>query len=195
MDHSMLVILDRDGVINEDADDYIKSVDEWHPLPGSIDAIARLSRAGFAVAVATNQSGLGRGLFQLDDLEAMHQRLNELVEAAGGALAGIFYCPHTPDDACDCRKPRAGLIDAIARELDQSPQGAWFIGDTLRDLEAGRSRGCVPVLVLTGKGAASRATITADPDSPWRDVPVYADLAAAADALIASLPIASRSPQ
>ena len=183
----MLVILDRDGVINEDSDEYVKSLEEWHPLPGSIDAIADLSKNGFTVAVATNQSGLGRGLFQLEDLEAMHARLNELVEAAGGELAGIFYCPHTPDDHCDCRKPKPGLIDAIARELDQPAQGAWFIGDTLRDLEAGRSRDCVPVLVLTGKGAAAQRAIAADPHSPWRDVAIYADLAAAARALIATI--------
>lgn len=191
----MLVILDRDGVINEDSDDYIKSIDEWHPLPGSIDAIARLSRHGFTVAVATNQSGLGRGLFQLEDLEAMHQRLNELVEEAGGQLAGIFYCPHTPDDHCDCRKPKPGLIDAIARELDLPTQGAWLIGDTLRDLEAGLSRGCEPVLVLTGKGAASLRTIEADDASSWRGVRMFADLAAAATALIAATAAAAMPAQ
>lgn len=178
----MLVILDRDGVINEDSDAFIKTLDEWRPLPGSIDAIARLSRAGFSVAVATNQSGLGRGLFTLDDLEAMHQRLHELVEAAGGEVAGIFYCPHLPDDNCDCRKPKAGLIDAIERELGESPRGAWMIGDSKRDLEAGVARACVPVLVLTGKGAATRAKL-AEEDA-WQDLLVFDDLAAAADALL-----------
>lgn len=178
----MLVILDRDGVINEDSDDYVKSVEEWHPLPGSIDAIARLSRHGFTVTVATNQSGLGRGLFTLDDLEAMHARLNELVQDAGGELAGIFYCPHTPEDACDCRKPKAGLIDAIEREVGESARGAWLIGDSRRDLEAGLAKGCVPVLVLTGKGAATRAKLAHD--DAWRDLLVFDDLAAAADALL-----------
>lgn len=180
----MLVILDRDGVINEDSDEYVKSLEEWHPLPGSIDAIARLSRHGFTVAVATNQSGLGRGLFALEDLEAMHERLNTLVQDAGGELAGIFYCPHTPDDDCDCRKPKPGLIDAIERELGLPARGAWLIGDTVRDLEAGLARGCVPVLVLTGKGAATRAKLAADDSGAWRELRVYADLAAAADALI-----------
>ncbi len=183
----MLVILDRDGVINEDSDAYIKSLDEWHPLPGSIDAIARLSRHGFTVAVATNQSGLGRGLFTLDDLEAMHHRLNEMVETAGGHLAGIFYCPHLPQDHCDCRKPKPGLIEAIERELNQSAHGAWLIGDTQRDLEAGLSKGCVPVLVLTGKGTATRAAFHADSSGKWQGLRIYADLATAADALIANV--------
>lgn len=179
----MLVILDRDGVINEDSDDYIKSLAEWRPIPGSIEAIARLSRAGFAVAVATNQSGLARGLFDLDDLEAMHARLNELVEAEGGKLAGIFYCPHHPDDDCDCRKPKAGLLDAIARELGEPLAGAWFIGDSRGDLEAARERNCEPVLVLTGKGLRTREKLADEPE--WRDLNAYPDLAAAADALIA----------
>lgn len=181
-DSQMLVILDRDGVINEDSDAFIKSLDEWRPLPGSIDAIARLSRAGFSVAVATNQSGLGRGLFTLDDLEAMHERLNTLVQEAGGEVAGIFYCPHLPDDGCDCRKPKAGLIDAIERELGESARGAWMIGDSQRDLEAGVARGCVPALVLTGKGAATRAKLAGD--DAWRNLLVFEDLRAAADALL-----------
>jgi D-glycero-D-manno-heptose 1,7-bisphosphate phosphatase len=180
----MLVILDRDGVINEDHHDFIKSLAEWIPLPGSIDAIARLSQHGFTVTVATNQSGLGRGKFTLDDLEAMNERLDELVEDAGGELAGIFYCPHTPEDDCDCRKPKAGLIDAIEREFGESPRGAWFIGDSQRDLEAGLQRDCIPVLVLTGNGETTRAAVAADNSGKWRDLRIYADLAAAADALI-----------
>ncbi len=182
----MLVILDRDGVINEDSAEFIKTIDEWHPIAGSIDAIARLSRHGFTVAVATNQSGLGRGLFTLDDLEAMHQRLCEMVETAGGHIAGIFYCPHTPEDLCDCRKPKSGLIDAIEREFNQSARGAWVIGDSLRDLEAGLSKHCVPVLVLTGKGSATQIKLRGSSDPQWHDLKVFPDLAAAADALIAS---------
>ncbi len=182
----MLVILDRDGVINEDSDEYIKSIDEWHPIAGSIDAIARLSRHGFKVAVATNQSGLGRGLFTLDDLEAMHHRLCAMVETAGGHIAGIFYCPHTPDDHCDCRKPKTGLIDAIERELSLSAHGAWFIGDAERDLELAHKKGCVPVLVRTGKGKRTEAKIAGDISLQWRDVKIFDDLAAAASALIAA---------
>ena len=182
----MLVILDRDGVINEDSAEYIKSIAEWQPIPGSIEAIARLSRSGFTVAVATNQSGLGRGLFTLDDLEAMHHRLREMVETAGGHVAGIFYCPHAPEDNCDCRKPKHGLIDAIEREFNQSARGAWIIGDTLRDLEAGLSKHCIPVLVLTGKGMATRQKLAGSIEPQWRDLRIFPDLAAAADALIAS---------
>lgn len=187
----MLVILDRDGVINEDSDAFVKSLDEWHPIAGSIDAIARLSKYGFTVAVATNQSGLGRGLFTLDDLEAMHHRLCEMVETAGGHVAGIFYCPHTPDDNCDCRKPKAGLIDAIEREFNTSARGAWMIGDSQRDLEAGIKKGCVPVLVRTGKGKNTEEKFTAANNSEntqWRDVKIFDDLAAAAAALIATVP-------
>lgn len=180
-----LIVLDRDGVINEDSPDYIKSVDEWHPIAGSIEAIARLSRAGFQVVVATNQSGLGRGLFDLDDLEAMHDRLNELVAAAGGELAGIFYCPHTPDDHCQCRKPAPGLLDAIASELGVSLADAPVVGDSVRDLQAGMARGCKLYLVRTGKGADSERKLAADPDLLPCAVSVFDDLAAVADHLLA----------
>ncbi len=176
-----LVILDRDGVINEDSPDYIKSVDEFIFIPGSVDAIAALNRAGFTVAVATNQSGLGRGLFDLDDLEAMHEKLNVAVNAAGGEIAGIFYCPHTPDDHCACRKPKAGLLDAIAAELDRPLQGAPIIGDSLRDLEAGIARGCAPILVRTGKGAGSEKKLAG---SALANTPVYDNLATAVQTLV-----------
>ena len=147
-----LVILDRDGVINRDSREFVKSADEWLPLPGSIEAIARASRAGFRVAIATNQSGLSRGYFTLDDLEAIHQRLCEEVEAAGGHIAGIFYCPHLPTEGCSCRKPATGLLSAIETEIGTSPRGCPFVGDSLRDLQAARAFGCDPVLVRTGKG-------------------------------------------
>ena len=181
----MLVILDRDGVINEDSDEFIKTLDEWIPIPGSIEAIARLSRHGFTVVVATNQSGIGRGIIDLDDLEAMHERLAELVDAAGGKIAGIFYCPHHPDDNCECRKPKPGLITAIEDEFGESALGCWTIGDSLRDLEAGERKGCVPVLVRTGKGERTLAKLQKDNSPEWQGLRVYADLAAAADALIA----------
>lgn len=183
----MLVILDRDGVINEDSDDFIKTLDEWIPIPGSIEAIARLSQHGFTVAIATNQSGIGRGIIDLDDLEAIHNHLNELVENAGGKIAGIFYCPHHPDDDCECRKPKPGLITAIEAEFGQSALGAWTIGDSLRDLEAGEAKGCIPVLVRTGKGERTLAKINADNLPEWRGLRVFADLAAAVDNLIAEV--------
>lgn len=181
---SKLIILDRDGVINRDSDAYVKSVDEWIPLDGSIDAIARLSQAGYTIAIATNQSGLGRGYFDLDDLEAMHAKLVELVEAAGGELAGIFYCPHTPEDNCLCRKPLPGLIDAIATELQVEVAGAPMVGDSLRDLQAGMARGCQPMLVRTGKGAATEPKLAQQDDPDLRNALVFDDLAAIANYLL-----------
>jgi D-glycero-D-manno-heptose 1,7-bisphosphate phosphatase len=182
-----VVILDRDGVINEDSDAYIKSVDEWIPIPGSIEAISKLYKAGFTIVVATNQSGLGRQLFKLDDLEAMHNKLNTLVENAGGKIAGIYYCPHHPEDGCACRKPKAGLIEAMERELNVSAQGAFFIGDSMRDLEAGLVKGCTPILVKTGKGEKTLAKINAGDNIVFSGLTTYADLAEAADALVKTL--------
>jgi D-glycero-D-manno-heptose 1,7-bisphosphate phosphatase len=176
-----LIVLDRDGVINEDSDDYVRSVAQWQPVPGSIEAIAALSQAGFTVAIASNQSGLGRGLFGLDELEAIHATLCRQVEEQGGLIAGIFYCPHLPDAGCHCRKPATGLLDAMAAELGMSPRGALFIGDSLKDLQAARAYGCRPVLVKTGKGTETlRALLSAE--APLADaaaIPVYDDLAAA----------------
>lgn len=157
-----LLILDRDGVINEDSDDYVKSVDEWQPIPGSIEAIAALSKAGWTICVATNQSGLGRGYFSEADLAAMHTKLHALVAEKGGNVHDIFCCPHRPDEACDCRKPAPGLIDRIiAKYGDVS--GCWFVGDTRRDLEAGIARGMQPILVRTGKGEKTLRDVHAMP--------------------------------
>jgi D-glycero-D-manno-heptose 1,7-bisphosphate phosphatase len=173
-----LIILDRDGVINQDSDDYVKNLTEWIPLAGSCEAIADLSKAGYTIAVATNQSGLARGFFTLDDLETMHGRMNALVEEAGGEIATIKYCPHGPDDGCDCRKPLPGLIDQIETELGISADGAYFIGDSLRDLQAGLSKGCKPVLVMTGKGEKTLLKmLTTELDPEIKQAPVYTDLA------------------
>lgn len=152
-----LLILDRDGVINQDSDDYIKSVAEWLPLPGAVEAIAALSKAGWTIAVATNQSGLARGYFDLATLEAMHAELKRLVGEHGGRVDAIHYCPHGPDDDCSCRKPLPGMIEAIGRQFDADLRGVWLVGDSLRDLEAGLAVGCQPVLVKTGKGERSLA--------------------------------------
>ena len=176
-----VVILDRDGVINEDSDNYIRSLADWRPIAGSIEAIAALSQAGYSVAIATNQSGLGRGYFELEALESIHAKLNELVAEQGGAVSGIFYCPHTPEEHCQCRKPATGLLRAIESELCLSVQNAFFIGDSLKDLQAGEAAGCRPVLVKTGKGMQTLAKIQrADValDNP-KDIPVFADLAEA----------------
>ncbi len=148
-----LVILDRDGVINRDSDAYIRSPDQWIPLPGSIEAIARLSRAGYQVVVATNQSGLGRGYFTPEALDAMHLKLKNLVQSAGGEVSGIYYCPHAPEESCGCRKPLPGLLDQIRDALAlETLEGVPLVGDGLRDLQAGFARQCQPVLVRSGKG-------------------------------------------
>jgi D-glycero-D-manno-heptose 1,7-bisphosphate phosphatase len=174
-----LVILDRDGVINQDSDDFIKSPEEFIPIAGSLEAIARLKQAGFTVAVATNQSGIARGLFGLDALAAMHDKLAALLEELGGRVDGIFYCPHGPDDGCDCRKPLPGLLEQIAEHFGVSTVGVPVIGDSVRDLEAARAVGAQPILVRTGKGERTLAQAEG-----LADVPVYDDLAAAVDALL-----------
>lgn len=180
-----LVILDRDGVINEDSDDYIKSVDEWQPITGSIEAIARLSQAGYQVAIATNQSGIARRLFTVETLDAMHQKMRSLVTDAGGEIAHIAYCPHGPDDQCDCRKPLPGLIHQIEVALSISVHRCWLVGDSLRDLQAGVAAGCNPALVLTGKGEKTRVQIK-DTDQPAaiQQTPVFRDLSHFVDHLL-----------
>jgi len=151
-----LIILDRDGVINQDSDSFIKSPQEWEPIPGSLEAIARLCRAGYRVVVATNQSGVGRGLFDIITLNAIHQKMHAAVRAAGGIIDSIFFCPHTVGDNCDCRKPRQGMFNAIAKRYDISLDGIPSVGDSLRDLQAGFLAGCQPILVMTGKGPLTR---------------------------------------
>lgn len=175
-----LIILDRDGVINQDSDDFIKSLEEWIPLPGSIDAIARLSKAGWTVAVATNQSGIGRGYFTEATLQAMHQHLHALVEEQGGKVDLIRYCPHAPDAGCDCRKPRSGLFEQIAQHFGTVLHQVPTVGDSLRDLQAGVSVGCRPFLVRTGKGLLTKQK--ALPEGTL----IFANLAAVVDYLLES---------
>ncbi len=175
-----LVILDRDGVINRDSDDFVKSVDEWDPLPGSIDAIAALSRAGFTIAVASNQSGLARGLLDEAALAAMHVELRKLVADAGGRVDHIVVCPHGPDDGCDCRKPKPGLYLQIAAHFGVGLDGVPAIGDSLRDLEAAAAAGATPVLVRTGNGLKTEARL----NGALASVAVFDDLAAAANNIL-----------
>lgn len=153
-----ILILDRDGVINQDSDAFVKSAAEWIPLPGSIEAIAKLYKAGWILAVATNQSGLARGKFSPLDLDNQHTKMLNLIHQAGGDLHHIAWCPHGPDDGCDCRKPNAGLLDQISQALDLDLTGGFMVGDALRDLQAGQAKGCQAVLVRTGKGMKTLAT-------------------------------------
>jgi D-glycero-D-manno-heptose 1,7-bisphosphate phosphatase len=147
-----LVILDRDGTINQDSDDYVKSADEWIALPGALEAIARLNHAGWRVVVASNQSGLGRGLFDVAALNAMHTKMHKLLAAAGGRIDAVFYCPHSPDEPCNCRKPLPGLFEQIGERYGMDLKGVHTVGDSLRDLQAGAAVGCATHLVHTGKG-------------------------------------------
>lgn len=147
-----LVILDRDGVINFDSDQYIKSAAEWRPIPGSLEAIARLNQHGYRVAVATNQAGVARGLFDMKALNGIHQKLHVAAQAAGAHIDAIFFCPHAAEEYCDCRKPRPGMLKAIGRRFDMDLRGVPMVGDSLRDLQAGFEVGCAPYLVRTGKG-------------------------------------------
>jgi D-glycero-D-manno-heptose 1,7-bisphosphate phosphatase len=174
-----IVVIDRDGVINEDSPDFIKSVDEWIPVPGSLEAIAALTRAGVRTAVVTNQSGVGRGLLDLATLAAIHARMTNAVRAAGGELAGVYFCPHRPDDDCTCRKPRPGMLRALERELGVSLRGQPFIGDRMSDVDAAAAVGARALLVRTGSGAASEAA------ARERGVPVFDDLRSAVDWLLA----------
>lgn len=174
-----LVILDRDGVINEDSDDYIKSVDEWLPIPGSLEAITRLNHAGITVAVATNQSGIGRGLFSLEDLNAMHAKFQHALARVGGHVDGVFFCPHAPDSGCSCRKPAPGLLRSISLRFSVDLTEVPVIGDSERDVEAALAARARPVLVRTGKGTRTLQ------DNPALSVyPCFDDLAAAVDSLL-----------
>lgn len=173
-----LVILDRDGVINYDSDEYIKSPAEWIPIPGSLEAIARLHREGFRVVVASNQSGVSRGLFDTDTLMKIHVKMIDAVRAKGGDIDAVFFCPHAPKDGCHCRKPLPGLFEEIADRLKVNLSGVWVVGDDERDVLAARSVMARPVFVRTGHG---RRTLR---KKPFEGVPVYDNLAAFADALL-----------
>lgn len=147
-----LAILDRDGVINFDSDRFIKSPDEWRPIPGSLEAIARLTQAGYRVVVASNQSGVGRGLLDMATLNTIHDKMHKLLSRTGGRIDAVFYCPHAAETGCDCRKPEPGLFHEIAQRFNADLSGVPCIGDSLRDLQACVSVGAQPFLVLTGKG-------------------------------------------
>ncbi|MBU0783985.1 MAG: D-glycero-beta-D-manno-heptose 1,7-bisphosphate 7-phosphatase [Gammaproteobacteria bacterium] len=183
-----LIVLDRDGVINEDSDEYIKSVDEWVPITGSMEAIARLNRGGFRVVVATNQSGISRGMFDLETLSAMHKKMHELAGVVGAHIEGIFFCPHGPDDKCNCRKPKSGLFQEIQARTGFDLNGVPCVGDSLRDLQAGASMGCTPLLVKTGKG---KKTLEKSKDELPKGTLVFDNLMAVAEHLVPDDPFAN----
>ncbi len=173
-----LIILDRDGVINYDSDAFIKTPDEWKPIPGSLEAIAHLTQAGYRVVVATNQSGIGRGLLDMTAFNAINDKMCKAVNQAGGRIDAMFFCPHTHADQCDCRKPATGMFKEIAQRFSLDLKGAPAIGDSLRDLQAAAAVGATPVLVLTGKGKETRAT-----GGLPGNTQIFADLAQAVDTL------------
>ena len=175
-----LIILDRDGVINHDSAAYIKSPQEWRPITGSLNAIARLNQAGFHVIVASNQSGVGRGLFDMAALNAIHDKMHKALAQAGGRVDAIFFCPHVADDNCNCRKPKVGMLEDIAHRLNTNLHGVPMVGDSLRDLQAAVAAQAAPMLVLTGNGKKTQRAGGLPPDTR-----VFADLAAAVDALAA----------
>jgi D-glycero-D-manno-heptose 1,7-bisphosphate phosphatase len=173
-----LVILDRDGTINHDSAKYIKSSAEWRPIGGSLEAIARLTHAGYRVVVATNQSGIARGLFDTSTLIAIHDKLQRAVAQAGGRIDGFFFCPHAADSACDCRKPRPGMLLDIARRFNVSLSDVYMVGDSPRDVEAAANAGARPVLVLTGNGKKTKEEGGLPPGTE-----IFPDLAAFAQKL------------
>lgn len=174
-----IIVLDRDGVINFDSDQFIKSPDEWKPIPGSLEGIARLNQWGWRVVIASNQSGIGRGLFGMDTLNAINEKMVKSLGQLGGRLDGIFFCPHAADSTCDCRKPKPGLFNQISRRFNVDLTGMPAVGDSLRDLLAGVAVGCKPYLVLTGKGQKTKS----DPALPENTL-IYPDLASVVADLI-----------
>ena len=174
-----LIILDRDGVINTDSEQFIKSPEEWKPIPGSLEAIARLNQAGYRVVVATNQSGIGRGLFDMAMLNAIHDKMHRAAAALGGRIDAVFYCPHTAESTCTCRKPKPGMLEEIGRRFNVPLAGVPAVGDSARDLQAAFAVGAVPILVKTGKGDKTLAA-----DALPEGTRVFADLAEVASSLL-----------
>jgi D-glycero-D-manno-heptose 1,7-bisphosphate phosphatase len=175
-----LVILDRDGVINCDSDAFIKSPEEWKPIPGSLEAIAKLNHSGYRVVVCSNQSGIGRGLLDMAALNAINDKMYRALSQLGGRIDALFYCPHPAEADCACRKPKPGMFEDIAKRFNAELAGVPSIGDSLRDLQASAAAGCQPILVLTGKGRKTQAAGDLPPGTK-----VYEDLAAAVRAIIA----------
>ncbi len=178
-----LVILDRNGTLNLNREDFVKSDVEWTPLPGALEAVARLNHAGWHVVIASNQSGLGRGLFDVVSLNAMHAKMHKMLAAVGGRVDAVFYCPHSPDENCGCRKPKPGLFVQIGERYGVDLANVPTAGDSLRDMQAGAAAGCEPHLLLTGMGEACRGVAALPPEYP-PNTRVHEDLAAFVDFLL-----------
>lgn len=170
MPENRYVLLDRDGVINRDSDDFIKSPEEWQPIDGSLEAIALLNEHGYKVVVITNQSGVARGLFDTATLEKIHAKMRRMTEEKGGKIEAIYFCPHEPDDGCNCRKPKPGLLEQFAADNNVSLSGMPVVGDSLRDLQSAQAVGASPILVKTGKGQKTLI------ENPNLNIPVFENL-------------------
>ena len=179
-----LLILDRDGVINQESNEFIKSPDEWLPIKGSIEAISRLSQAGYYIVVISNQSGIGRELFSADKLSQIHLKMINEVQQHGGKIQSIFFCPHHPDDDCECRKPKIGLYQELAERLNVSFNDVYSVGDSLRDLQAAKTAGAIPVLVKTGNGNKTQRKINNDDTLNLNSTLVFKNLSKFTDALL-----------
>lgn len=178
-----LIVLDRDGVINHDSDAFIKSKEEWLPIEGSLEAIARLNHGGYTVVIASNQSGLARGHFDIEALSAMHRKMDELLAKIGGRIDAVFYCPHGPDDACDCRKPKPGMLLEIGQRYNVSLKDVIFVGDSVSDIKTASNANANPVLVRTGKGLKAEIILQSECKSS-SGIPVFDDLASAVTAIL-----------
>lgn len=176
-----LIVLDRDGVINHDSDAYIKSVDEWVPITGSLEAIARLNHGGYTVVVASNQSGIARGYFDIETLSAMHRKMDDMLSKVGGRIDAVFFCPHGPDDGCSCRKPKPGMLLEIGQRFNVPLSEVTFIGDSVADIKAATSANAKTMLVRTGKGIRAEKILQAECKAA---IPVFDDLAAAVSVIL-----------
>jgi D-glycero-D-manno-heptose 1,7-bisphosphate phosphatase len=178
MDRQRYVLLDRDGVINHDSDDFIKSPDEWQPIDGSLEAIALLNRHCYKAIVISNQSGIARGLFDEEMLASIHDKMHRLLADKGGEIEAVYYCPHSPESNCNCRKPKPGLLKQFALEKKADLTEVYFVGDTMRDIDAALTAGAIPLLVQTGKG---QQTVSAHPDL---NIPIFENLYEAAKFIV-----------
>lgn len=178
-----LIVIDRDGVINHDSDAYIKNPEEWVPIEGSLEAISRLNHSGYIVVIASNQSGLARGYFDIESLSAIHKKMEQKLAKIGGRVDAIFYCPHGPNDACDCRKPKPGMLLEIGQRFNAPLKDVIFIGDSVTDIKAASNANAKAMLVRTGKGLKAEKILQVEVENKT-SVPVFDDLAAAVAAIL-----------